>query len=286
MLDFGRILLPLDLEEPSLPAVYQAAALSRHFHSEILILHVIRPLSYLGIHELGHGGLLAESIKRAEARLDHYVAAELTGIAIKRLLLNGDPARLIIQTAHDQNVRLIVMGPHGFGAVERLFVGSVTAKVLHDAECPVWTAVHSEQQPPHIPAKPRRIACAVDLGTQSGDVLRWATKLSQEFGAPLTIIHATAFDPQIEGYYLGPGWRDEVIREAMAKVTKFLEGEGVNGETHIEPGSVPEAVIECAREQQADVLVIGRSAHSGVTGRLPTNAYAIIRSAPCPVLGV
>src|ERR1019366_5845007 len=115
MLDFSRILLPLDLEEPSLPAVHQASALSRHFHSEILILHVIKPLSYLGIHELGHGGLLAESIKRAEARLDKSVAPELDGIVTKRLLLNGDPARLIVQTAHEEKAQLIVMGPHGFG---------------------------------------------------------------------------------------------------------------------------------------------------------------------------
>src|ERR1019366_8468343 len=48
MLNIKKILLPLDLEETVLPVVVirQAAALAHHFHSEILVLHVIRTLSY------------------------------------------------------------------------------------------------------------------------------------------------------------------------------------------------------------------------------------------------
>jgi nucleotide-binding universal stress UspA family protein len=42
----GRILLPIDFQDPSKHAVYQAAVLARHFHSEIVMLHVVTPLSY------------------------------------------------------------------------------------------------------------------------------------------------------------------------------------------------------------------------------------------------
>jgi nucleotide-binding universal stress UspA family protein len=37
---------------------------------------------------------------------------------------------------------------HGLGAFRRSLIGSITAKVLHDAECPVWTGVHLAQAPP------------------------------------------------------------------------------------------------------------------------------------------
>jgi hypothetical protein len=48
MLDFRKLLLPLDLEEPSLAAIRQAAVLTRHFHSEVVILHTFRPFSAFG----------------------------------------------------------------------------------------------------------------------------------------------------------------------------------------------------------------------------------------------
>jgi len=124
------------------------------------------------------------------------------------------------------------------------------------------------------------------LGAHIGDVLRWASQLSWEFGAPLSVIHVAPLDPRTEGYYASPEWRSEVMGGAKAELVKLLQADGINGEIHIEVGGIPEAVVERTRSAQADLLVIGRSGHSGVTGRLPTNAYAIIREAPCPVLGV
>jgi nucleotide-binding universal stress UspA family protein len=41
-----------------------------------------------------------------------------------------------------------------------------------------------------------------------------------------------------------------------------------------------------AEEHRSDLLVIGRSSHSGLAGRLRTHSYAIIREAPCPVISV
>jgi Universal stress protein family len=49
MLKIKKILLPLDLEETVLPVVvvHQAAVLAHHFQSEILVLHVVTPLTYI-----------------------------------------------------------------------------------------------------------------------------------------------------------------------------------------------------------------------------------------------
>jgi len=37
---------------------------------------------------------------------------------------------------------------------------------------------------------------------------------------------------------------------------------------------------------EARLLVIGRGPRDAAGGRLPTNAYAILRQAPCPVISV
>jgi hypothetical protein len=55
----------------------------------------------------------------------------------------GDPASIITEYAARNRVDLIMMPTHGYGTFRSLLLGSVTAKVLHDAECPVWTGVHT-----------------------------------------------------------------------------------------------------------------------------------------------
>jgi nucleotide-binding universal stress UspA family protein len=190
-----------------------------------------------------------------------------------------------VEFATEEHADLIMMPTHGYGPFRRLLLGSITAKVLHDAECLVWTAVHTPDTPSDVPAQPRRIACAVDLGPQSSSVLSWASRLSGEFGAALSVIHVVAsLDPRTEDYYLAPEWRGHVIGEARSELARLLQTEGVNGEIHIEVGAIADAVVYAARTVPADLLIIGRS--GGVTGRLPTNAYAIIRQSPCPVLSV
>src|ERR1700691_1597376 len=146
----NKILLPVDFPNISVGVVYQAAFLARHFHCELILLHVVTPMSYpAGILEGGHEvtarDLHAEIVKHAQKDLDESLHPELDEITVKRLLLRGDPAREISQVARDEKVDLIVMSTHGHGAIYRFLLGSVAAKVLHDSDCPVWTGAHVEK---------------------------------------------------------------------------------------------------------------------------------------------
>ena len=117
--------------------------------------------------------------------------------------------------------------------------------------------------------------------------MSWAGRLCQEFGASLSAIHVVAsLDPLLEDYYPSPEWRGYVLEHAKADLARLLETGGVNGETYIEVGSIPGGVADVAKQVQTDLLVIGRTSHGIAGGRLPTNAYAIIRESPCPVLSV
>jgi hypothetical protein len=65
---------------------------------------------------------------------------------------------------------LIMMPTYGMGSFRRHLIGSVTAKVLHDVACPVWTAAHVETQ-----RAPSRVAV--------GDVVRTVTEMAAEEAA-------------------------------------------------------------------------------------------------------
>jgi nucleotide-binding universal stress UspA family protein len=55
---------------------------------------------------------------------------------------------------------------------------------------------------------------------------------------------------------------------------------------HIEIGEPAKTVVAFAETLKADLLVIGRSPHDGVIGRLRANAYTIISQASCPVVSI
>jgi nucleotide-binding universal stress UspA family protein len=287
MFAVAKILLPIDFSARSANAADAAVAVAEHFDSQITLLHVLAPGFEVPIAPSAQRSVVHGCAReQAEEKMREFRCKEWHHLDVERVLREGDPARTIVDYAESEHIDLIMMPTHGYGPFRRLLLGSVTAKVLHDANCPVWTAVHNQEQLSQISAQPRRIAAAVELGPNTNNVLSWASRLSWEFGAPLSIVHVAPLEPWDEEDYIWPEWRNEVIGRARAELEKVLQTDGIEGEIHIEVGSIPETVVERTRIVGADLLVIGRGGHAGVTGRLPTKAYAIIRDAPCPVLSV
>jgi nucleotide-binding universal stress UspA family protein len=284
-----KILLPIDFQETTKSVVHQGAVLARHFHSEIVMLHVMTPLSYsAGMLEGSYvpanlNDLLKELIRRAQNDLDQFLGPELDGLAVKRVLLEGDPARTIVQTARDEKTNLIVMPTHGYGAFRRFLLGSVTAKVLHDSECPIWTGAHLEEEPTREFAI-RNVLCAIDLSKHSQNTVQWAAQLAAEFGARLTLAHVTAevevYGP--DGFDFGPAWKERLISSATQEIANLQREMGTKAEVFIESGDVPKLLNQAAKQTEGDVLVIGRPSR----GRLRATGYGIIRESRIPVLSV
>ena len=176
MLSIHKILVPVAFTDTSRHIVQQAAWLARRFHAEIILLHVVPSLSYpAGVLESGHEitarDLSAHVVQRAQKDLDQALLLEFDGIAVTRVLLRGDPAREIVETARNQNVDLIVMPTHAHQGFYRLLLGSVTAKVLHETQCPVWTGAHLEEGPARE-FSIRHVLCSVELNGHSGTPCR------------------------------------------------------------------------------------------------------------------
>ncbi len=289
MLRIGRILLPIDFQDPSKRVVHQAAAIARHYHSEIVMLHVVTPLSYSAAMIEGNyvpanlGDLLKELIRQAQKQLDQALGPELDGIVVKRMLLEGDPALTIVQTSRVEKADLIAMPTHGYGAFRRFLLGSVTAKVLHDSDCPVWTGAHLEEEPARE-FSIRNILCAVDLSPHSAKTVQWAAQMAAEFEARLTLAHITS-GMEIYGpgpYQVDPSWTEARAHSARSQLANLQQKVGTEAEVFIGSGDVPKLLSHAAVQSSADVLIIGRP--SG--GRLRATGYGIIRESYVPVLSV
>lgn len=288
MLNIKQILLPVDFPVATFAVIHQAAALARHFNSEIVMLHVVTPLSHAaGVPEPDHKpadwDLLAMILANAKKQNDQSLASDLDGLIIHRLLGQGDPPSAIIQAAALQNAGLIMMPSHGF-TFDQFLLGSVTAKVLHRTECPLWTGAHVEaslDQPFAI----RSVLCAVDLGPRSDQAVTWAAQIATEFNARLTLAHVTdgveIFGPG--GWHVDQKWKDALVSDASQRIAKLERDTGIKAGVFIGSGDVPKALSQAAKQTSADLLVTGCYPYGG---NLRLHGYGIIRAVPIPVLNV
>ncbi|MBZ5596292.1 MAG: universal stress protein [Acidobacteriia bacterium] len=290
MLPVSKILVPVDFSERSVAAVHYARNLACHFHAELILVHGLPPIPYaMGGFEFGGVVMtdaFAERLPEARKELDEFLANELAGMKVTRIVLEGDPAQMIVEHAHGAGVDLIVIPTHGYGPFRRFLLGSVTAKVLHDADCPVLTGVHLEEGPILKTTAPRKILCAVDLGPQSEKVVRWADQMAQEFQGELVVVHAMSLGETHSEEMFDPEWRVALEERIREKLDDVLAGAHTKATIVTESGN-PAEVVNCAAQRfQSDLAVIGRSEAAGMFGRLRTNAYSIIRQSPCPVVSV
>lgn len=287
----AHILLPTDFSPRAAIVARHAAALADAFQSRITMLHVLPPMNPAWCLE-GYTALMDEVIEhqkiQTRQRLDTFLEPELRDFDIERVLAEGDPATAIVEYANSSGVDLIMMPTRGCGPFRRFIVGSVTAKVLHDTHCAVWTSEHIEEIHSRHPGAPKTVVCAVDLAPEAGAVLLWAAETAANLQARLVVAHAIPsleFNP--ETYYLEADMRRSLIGDAQAKIRKMLDGSLMpNAGIRVVGGSIPKVVRSIAEDSEADLLIIGRAATTGMLGRLRTHSYAIIRESPCPVISI
>jgi nucleotide-binding universal stress UspA family protein len=273
-----KILFPVDFSDRCRGAARYVEALAGRFEAELILLHVVVS---------GTNVLAEELLPRRQAELDAFLADELKYFTTRRVCVAGDPAAKIVETARSWGAGLVMMPTHGLGLFRRLLLGSVTAKVLHDLDCPIWTGIHSEEAPPLERITCRRVLCALDLGERSRHVLEWAAALAGEYQASLEIVHAA---PSIDAAARAGVMERELgaafTAEAARRIAAIQEAAGTDAAVVVEGGEPAKVVTGAAKDFHADLMVIGRHGGVGLAGLLRHNAYAILRESPCPVISI
>lgn len=104
----------------------------------------------------------------------------MAGATPEILVEEGDPARRIAAQAERIPADLLIMGTHGRGGFERLFLCSVTEKVLRTARCPVLTVPPPAARAPAGPVLYKTILCPLDFSDSSMRALEYALSLAKE----------------------------------------------------------------------------------------------------------
>ncbi|GHO48714.1 universal stress protein [Ktedonospora formicarum] len=183
---FQKILVPLDgspLAEAALPV---AGRMARSSGGTMMLLQVVDVsyayLSYGAMQPSTLHVIMESSLASANTYLESVLCRpDLAGVSLKKQVVLGYPASVILSTVNTCAVDLVVMTSHGYTGVKRWVLGSVAEKVIHHAPVPIFI-LREEKKP--LLAHPNdksaggvRALIPLDISARSQDVIAPAQAL-------------------------------------------------------------------------------------------------------------
>jgi nucleotide-binding universal stress UspA family protein len=137
MATFRRILVATDLSPASEAAVEQAVQIAEDSGANLDVLYV-REANTAMTYAAAPESVYWAYVEDARRRLQRCVPGA-DERKVRFLVREGPADETILDTARNESADLIVMGTHGRRGVGRLLLGSVAARVVAQAVCPVLT---------------------------------------------------------------------------------------------------------------------------------------------------
>jgi nucleotide-binding universal stress UspA family protein len=287
MMPFHKILFPVDYSAPCMAVIPYVQEMASRFSAELTVCHAYAPLAAIAQSELLVTDPELEAKVRAfeEDRLRQFACHYFAGQKLETIAALGEPGGVIDRLAQQQRADLVMLATRGHGPLRRLLLGSITAKVIHDVGCAVWTGMGAAllDYPSKIPYQ--SIVCALDDTQEAESVLRAADSLASAYDAQLWIVHVVPTPPAYPDLDLVE--HTAQLEEASQFRLRELKAKlGVDAPHVVVDALLAEGIHQEVVRRKADLLVTGRGHSIGTFSRLWSHLYSIIRDSHCPVLSV
>lgn len=287
---FRDILFPTDFSKSSEAITDHAVGLVKATNAKLWILGIVPRLEeWHGVSESYFGPFSDAAIEGFEKErkvleterlktLQRFQQNHFASVESDVLVRSGGVAEQIIDVAKERDIGLIMMPTRTLGRRRQFLIGSTTAKVLHDAPCPVWTSPHPRELNSFRPY--RNIVIAIDHRALSGPFLIRASEFAGRFGAKLSVFSAIPTAPEADRHPT-----QKLKKDLASTLENQLREYKIKASIHLLEGDPGEVIWEVAEEiEKADLIVTGRGRLDEAAGHAHSNNYEIIWNAPCPVI--
>lgn len=217
-----------------------------------------------------------EIVARREAQVHDYLKrckteAERLEIPLEVRVRRAEAAYAgIVEEADKIKPDIIIMGRRGRSRLFRLMMGNVTARVIGYSPFNVLVV------PKGVPLEFRRILVASDGSPHSYAAWDEALYITRRVGAQLIGLSVARDESEME-----------TAHSIVQRLKKEADYAGVALETLVLQGRPYEAIVQAARDKQADLIVMGALGMTGLTSLLMGSVTErVIAQAPCAVMVV
>jgi nucleotide-binding universal stress UspA family protein len=289
-----RILCPIDFSDTSHHALAHAAAMARWHDAQLTMLYVFpylpaMDLPPLPLEDADRERILAKMRQSAaivprEVRVDCQVQeAQLTHEAI-------------VSQVEATGADMLVMGTHGRSGFQRVFLGSVTEKVIRKVQCPTLVVPpRAHDIAPDAPVQFHRILCPTDFLASSLKAFEYAIGMAEESDAQLTLLHVVEMLAAMgqEPFLADDQYarlRGATIADARRRLSALIPEDPrayCTIDAVVVEGRAYKQILCHAKERQSDLIVMGVHGRGAIDLFLfGSTTHHILRASTCPVLVV
>lgn len=260
---YRKVLVAIGGSPWSDAALSYAISLVAAAGTDLTILTVLAsPVAYTMPDVMSSSELLMESIERQGHELIAQASAKADAAKVSYSVVAkwGSVPETILQTAHEEQCDLIVLGSRVVTGWKRLMIGRTLNAVTARCEQPILVIKHPPTAEFGQPTW-RRLLVATGGSPWSDMAVDHALKLAQKNGLEVCIlcVDASRASASKDAFDDNSGAKD-ILAHAEARAATA----GVTYEAHLAYGNVTEAVLETASSRQCDAIVMGSRGMTGL----------------------
>jgi nucleotide-binding universal stress UspA family protein/nitrite reductase/ring-hydroxylating ferredoxin subunit len=257
-LGYRTILVGTDGSDTAAIALRKATALAKKCSAQLLIVSA-------------HGsGRVSKELAPAILHDARQLVRD-QGVETATVMREGEPSEVLLDVGEIRGADLIVLGNVGMGRATRFRLGGVPDQVAHSASTDlliVDTTQHPERKERADEAH-RTILVGTDGSPTATEAARKGFELAEIIGAAVTLVYVG--DPIVGAI-------------ALEETVKGRPGEA-EVQTRVVEGDPAEKIIEVARSEEIDLILVGNKGMAGprrfLLGSVPNK---VAHSAPTDVL--
>lgn len=285
---YRKIMVPLDGSPFSEEALPLAVEVAHRTGAELRLVHVLVPIFGKAIVELERG---------ANEELDALArrVREESGVEVSAERLMGDAVAQLAGYVKREGIDLVVMATHGWGGLQRAWLGSVTDALIREVEVPILAFRPHGTEVIRIDGKAKEHVLIPLDGSELAEAVLDEAILVAGADARFTLLRVVPLpipgDPMMGS--IGPGVVEDVVESLRAEAERYLTGvaERLEGRVaqvksvilvEIQPAT---AILLYAADHDVDLIALATHGRRGLQRwALGSVADKVLRGGTVPVL--
>ena len=296
-INFNNILCATDLSDLSTIAISSGVALAKEFHAKLFVCHIVDLSTTAAYGDIIFAPLELQNktIGYTHGQLEQMMQHQT--IDWEPLVTAGHPPDEISKFVAMHQIDLVVSATHGRSGLKRVFLGSVTERLMRILPCPLLIVRSIEGVETFVGKSPlvfKKILVGCDFSSFSELAFQYGLSLAQDFESELHLVHVieTPSYKDVLKTGLGPGSSSEktLYDQLSEKLSRMIPEESAvwcRPKTILLAGRPYEEIIKYALLNAIDLIILGIRGRNLIEVLMTgSTTDRVSRQGPCPVLSI
>jgi nucleotide-binding universal stress UspA family protein len=295
--NFNNILCATDLSDLSVTALSSGVALAKEFNAKLFVCHIVDLSTTAAYGDIIFAPLELQNktIGYTHEQLERMMQNQT--VAWEPLVTAGHPPDEISKFVAMHQIDLVVSATHGRSGLRRVFLGSVTERLMRILPCPllVVRSLEGTGTPVgELTLRFKKILVGCDFSSFSALAFQYGLSLAQDFESELHLVHVVEM-PSYKDVSKGgahPGVSSEKgfhkqLNDKMIQMVPKASLVWCQPKTALLAGRPYEEIIKYSLLNSIDLIVLGIRGRNLIEVLLTgSTTDRVSRQSPCPVLSV